>query len=479
LPGNNLARQILISIKISIKKIFFVLSISLTFYSSLSSQQFSPNKLQSYNELARTIVRNALNEKRGYDWLKELCGIGPRLSGSEKSLRAIKWAENKMRSLGFDSVWLQPVMVPKWERGKIEKAFISSSKKYYNKKLTIASFGGSVGTPQKGITAELIEVKNLEEAKSLGDKAKGKIIFYNRPFDNGLLSTFEGYGKAVDQRVNGAIEAAKVGAIGAIVRSVQSNYDNIPHTGVMNYQNDIQKIPSAAIGVVDADFLSRVIKEEPNLKITIKMSCENFPEAQSYNVIGQLTGSERPNEIIVVGGHFDSWDKGCGAHDDGAPSLQTMEALDLLKRNGVKPKRTVRCVLFINEENGLRGGIEYGKFAASSNDIHLAAIESDRGAFTPRGFNVTTDSLSLQKMQSWLPILNKANIDWVRSGGSGGDVGQIKSAKALFGYVPDDQRYMDLHHSDNDVFSAVHPREMELGSAAIAIMSLLLSEEGL
>ncbi|MHB9040461.1 MAG: M20/M25/M40 family metallo-hydrolase, partial [Melioribacteraceae bacterium] len=186
-----------------------------------------------------------------------------------------------------------------------------------------------------------------------------------------------------------------------------------------------------------------------------------------------------PDEIIVVGGHFDSWDKGCGAHDDGAPSLQTMEALDLLKRNGVKPKRTIRCVLFINEENGLRGGIEYGKFADSSNDRHLAAIESDRGAFTPRGFYVTTDSLSLRKMQNWLPILNKANIDWIRNGGSGGDVGQIKNAKALLGYVPDDQRYMDLHHSANDVFSAVHPREMELGSAAIAIMSLLLSEEGL
>ncbi len=466
-------------IKIPRRKFFFTILIFFTLYTTINSQQLSTNKLQSYNELARTIVRKALTERKGYDWLKELCNIGPRLSGSEKSLKAIHWAEKKMKSLGFDSVWLQPVMVPKWERGKIENAFVSSSKKYKNKKLTIASFGGSIGTPAKGITAELIEVKSLDEAKALGDKAKGKIIFYNRPFDNGLLSTFEGYGKAVDQRMNGAIEAAKVGAIGAIVRSIQSSYDNIPHTGVMNYQDGVPNIPSAAIGVIDADFLSKAIKEEPDLKITLKMSCKNFPEAQSYNVIGQLTGSEKPDEIIVVGGHFDSWDKGCGAHDDGGPSLQTMEALNLLKENGVKPKRTIRCVLFINEENGLRGGIEYGKFAASSNDKHLAAIESDRGAFTPRGFYVTTDSLSLRKMQNWLPILNKANIDWIRNGGSGGDVGQIKNAKALLGYVPDDQRYMDLHHSANDVFSAVHPREMELGSAAIAIMSLLLSAEGL
>ena len=466
-------------IKITLRKIFPILLISLTLNTTINSQQLSTNKLKSYNELARTIVRKALIERKGYDWLKELCEIGPRLSGSERSLKAIHWAEEKMKSLGFDSVWLQPVMVPKWERGKIEKAFISTSRKYKNKKLTIASFGGSIGTPPKGITAQLIEVKSLEEAKSLGEKAKGKIIFYNRSFDNGLLNTFEGYGKAVDQRMNGAIEAAKVGAIGAIVRSIQSGYDNIPHTGVMNYQDGTPNIPSAAIGVIDADFLSKAIKEEPDLQITLKMSCKNFPEAQSYNVIGQLTGSERPNEIIVVGGHFDSWDKGCGAHDDGGPSLQTMEALNLLKENGVKPKRTIRCVLFINEENGLRGGIEYGKFAALSNDKHLAAIESDRGAFTPRGFNVTTDSLSFQKMQSWLPVLNLADIDWIRNGGSGGDIGQIKNVKALLGYVPDDQRYMDLHHSANDVFSAVHPREMELGSAAIAIMSFLLSDEGL
>jgi carboxypeptidase Q len=472
-------RQILNCIKITPKKIIVVALISLTSYCTINPQQLQTDKLNKYKDLAGSIVRKALIEEKGYSWLKDLCDIGPRLSGSENSLKAIYWAEKKMKSLGLDSVWLQPVMVPKWQRGKIEKAFISTSKKYSKKKLNIVSFGGSIGTPSKGITAQVIEVKSLDEAKALGEKAKGKIIFYNRPFDIGLLNTFEGYGKAVDQRMDGAIEAAKVGAVAAIVRSVQTSYDNIPHTGVMNYQEGVQKIPGAAIGVVDADFLSKAIKEDPNLRITLKMNCENFPEAQSYNVIGQLTGSEKPNEIIVVGGHFDCWDTGRGAHDDGGPSLQTLEALNLIKQSGVRPKRTIRCVLFINEENGLRGGIEYGKFAASSKDIHLAAIESDRGAFTPRGFSVTTDSLSFQKMQTWLPILNKADIDWIRNGGSGGDVGQIKNAKALLGYVPDDQRYMDLHHSAKDVFSAVHPREMELGSAAIAIMSLLLSEEGL
>lgn len=464
----------------------FLLTITLTLYTffifirtNLNAQQLPSEKIQRYSELAGRIVRSALLDKKGYGWLKELCTIGPRLSGSENSSKAITWAKNKMKECGFDSVWLQPVMVPKWVRGKIEIAYISKSKKYLNKKLTIASYGGSIGTPKNGTSGEVIEVNGLEEVKNLGDKAKGKIVFYNRSFDNGLLNTFEGYGRAVDQRINGAIEAAKVGAAAVIVRSVQASYDNVPHTGVMLYDDKVQQIPSAAISVIDADFLSNAIKSEPKLNIIIKMDCKSYPDVQSYNVIGQLTGTEQPNEVIVAGGHFDSWDKGCGAHDDGAPSLQTMEALELLKRMNVKPKRTIRCVLFINEENGLRGGIEYGKYSSNTFEKHLACIESDRGAFTPRGFSATADSLSLMKMQSWLPILNKANIDWVRKGGSGGDVGQIKNAKALLGYVPDDQRYMDLHHSDNDVYSAVHPREMELGSAAIAIMSYLLSEEGL
>jgi len=467
------------------RKIFSLL-IPLTFSTFLiftesesNAQQIPTDTNKNYNELASQIVRSALLDKKGYEWLGELCSIGPRLSGSENSSRAIRWAKNKMKECGFDSVWLQPVMVPKWVRGKMEKAFISKSKKYLNKKLTVVSFGGSIGTSKNGITGEVIEVKGLDEVKNLGDKVKGKIVFYNRPFDNGLLNTFEGYGKAVDQRINGAIEAAKVGAAAVIVRSVQSSYDNVPHTGVMLYDDNVKKIPSAAISVIDADFLSKVIKSESNLNITIQLSCKSYPDVESYNVMGQLTGSEKPNEVIVIGGHFDSWDKGCGAHDDGAPCLQTIEALDLLKRLNIKPKRTIRCVLFINEENGLRGGIEYGKYSSTSSEINLAGIESDRGAFTPRGFAVTTDSLSLMKMQNWLSILNKADIEWIRKGGSGGDVGQIKNVKALLGYVPDDQRYMDLHHSDNDVYTSVHPREMELGSAAIAIMSYLLSEEGL
>ena len=202
-------------------------------------------------------------------------------------------------------------------------------------------------------------------------------------------------------------------------------------------------------------------------------------EAKSYNVIAEITGTELPNDVIVVGAHFDSWDVGCGAHDDGAGCVQSMEVLSLIKELGIKPKRTIRCVLFINEENGSRGGKEYGKFAETSNENHIAAIESDRGGFTPIGFDVDTDSSTLNKIKSWLPVLEKSGINWIKKGGSGVDIQYIKNTKAKLGYVPDAQRYMDVHHSANDTFDSVHPRELELGAASIAIMAYLISEEGI
>lgn len=429
-------------------------------------------------EIIKEIVASALEENRGYEMLIELCEFGPRLSGSENSLKAIEWAKDKLEEIGADSVWLQPVMVPVWERGTIESAVLNL-KDGTKKELSIASLGGSIGTPTEGITAEVLEVQNFEELQQKKAEAKGKIIFFNRSFDNSLLNTFAAYGKAVDQRVYGAMEAAKVGGVGAIVRSITSKYDNTPHVGIMYYADSLQKVPSAAIGLIDADHLSEKIKTDPNLKLTLKMDCKNLPDRKSYNVIGELRGNEYPDEIIVVGGHFDSWDKGDGAHDDGAPCIQTMEVLDIFNRLNIKPKRTIRCVLFINEENGSRGATAYAAMVDSLKENHLAAIESDRGIGTPRGFYVDTDSLTLAKLQNWVPELNNTLIDWIKPGGSGADIRYLKNAKALFGFVPDVQRYFDYHHSANDVLEEVHPREMELGSAAIAILTYLLSEEGL
>lgn len=439
------------------------------------------NEIEStYKSVADSIRKTAMTERKGYNLLGELCKIGPRLSGSKNSLKAIEWAKIKMRSLGFDSVWLQPVMVPHWERGNVETAIISSSKKYRNKKLSVASLGGSVGTDLvKGINAKVIEIHSWDELIQKKNDVKDKIVFYNIPFDDSYSVSFPGYGKNVGYRGNGASEAAKYGAKGMILRSITSKNDNVPHVGIMYYADSLPQIPAVAIGINDADFLSNALKQEPNLQLQLKLSCKTLPEAQSFNVIGELRGSEFPNEIIVVGGHFDSWDKGEGAHDDGAGCIQSMEVLDLFKRLNIKPKRTIRCVFFINEENGSRGGIAYGEFAKNSKEKHLTAIEADRGAFTPVGFSVDKDSVSLSKIASWKNILERVGISWVKQGGSGVDISYIENAKCLIGYVPDSQRYFDYHHSANDVFSEVNPREFELGSAAIAILVYLIDREGL
>ncbi len=436
--------------------------------------------IQKYNAISKMMVRNALTERTGYKWLKDLLKIGPRLSGSPGNFKAVEWVKNKMKEIGLDSVWLQKCKVPHWVRGNIEEAELLNARGKKIRNLHIADLGGSIGTPPNGLVANVVEVKSFDELKMLGTKAKNKIIFFNEKFDYGEINTFKAYSKAVKKRVYGAIEAAKVGAKAILIRTVGSAYDNKPHTGNMHYAKDIKKIPAAALGAIDSDYLSDVLIHHPDYKIKLKMNCENLPDTISYNVIGEIKGSEFPNQVIVVGGHLDCWDKGVGAHDDGAPALQTLEALDLIKRLDLKPKRTIRCVLFANEENGLNGGKTYGKYADTvKSETHIASIESDRGAFTPRGFSVKSDKNTLEKIKSWLPVLNNALIDWVKPGGSGADVGQIKKVKASIGYVPDAQRYMDLHHSDNDTFDKVHPREMELGTAAIAILSYIISQEGL
>jgi len=452
----------------------FLVLISIQLFPQLDSV-----KLNHYNLVANQITQRALTEKTGFMLLQELCDIGPRLSGSENSLRAIHWAEEKLKNFGVDKVWLQPVMVPHWERGSVETAVIVKSKNDDEKSLSILSLGGSVPTPENGIMAKVIEVKDFSELEQRKNEVKGKIVFFSRPLDESLLNTFAGYGGAVDQRVYGAVEAAKYGAVAVLIRSITTQHDNVPHTGIMIYVDSLPKIPAAALGYLDADYLHIALVDDPNLMINLKMHCKTFPDAQSYNVIAEITGTEFPNDVIVVGGHFDSWDQGCGAHDDGAGCIQSIEVLYLFKELGIKPKRTIRCVLFINEENGSRGGKKYGKYSEQSNENNIAAIESDRGGYTPIGFDVDSDSLTLNKIKSWFSVLEKSGIHWIKKGGSGVDVQYIKNTKAKIGYVPDAQRYMDVHHSANDTFDSVHSRELELGAASIAIMAYLISEEGL
>lgn len=437
-------------------------------------------KDSTHRAVAKTLIDSALIHQKGYQILDELLQMGPRLSGSETSLKAIHWARAKMEALGFDHVFLQPVMVPHWVRGDTESLTIASHGALKGHSLAITALGGSVGTGADGILAEVIEVNTLQQLRELGERGEGKIIFLNGYWDQSEVQSFRAYGRAVTHRGLGAIEAGKIGALACLIRSVTSRYDNVPHTGSMRrYPENSRKVPGAALGQLDADFLSQQIAANPGLKLHLKLSCQTLPDVQSYNVIADLTGSEKPDEIVLVSGHFDSWDVGDGAHDDATGCIQALEVLDLFKRVGIQPKRTVRCVFYINEENGIRGALEYAAASKENGWYHIAAMESDRGAFTPRGFSVDADSSIINHMQQWLPYLKMASIEWIRKGGSGVDVGQLKDAVSRIGYVPDGQRYFDYHHSANDVFEAVHPREFELGAAAMAILTYLISEEGL
>ncbi|MBV6511828.1 MAG: hypothetical protein FMNOHCHN_01314 [Ignavibacteriaceae bacterium] len=444
--------------------------------SGFSEQPQAPVKITK--SLADSVISLALTELTGYKLLEEICKIGPRLSGSDESIKAIMFAKQKMEQMGLDTVWLQKTMVPHWVRGTVEEAFLLTKGKK-KQKLRIAALGGSVATPKNGISAEVIEVSSYEELQARAAEVKGKIVFYNVHFDHSLVNTFAGYGKAVRFRSTGAIEAAKYGAAGAILRSITTRNDITPHVGMIRYDSTVAKIPFVAIGIQDANLLSESISRDAGSKIHLRLNCETRPDIESYNLIGEIKGHVFPEEVVIVSGHYDSWDQGDGAYDDAAGCAQSLEALYIVKKLQIRPMRTLRCIFYMNEENGVRGAKTYADYAHSASEKHYAAIESDRGAFTPRGFSVDADSATIAYMQKWLPLLNRTGIEWIRKGGSGVDISFLKNTRALIGYVPDDQRYFDYHHSANDIFKEVNPREFALGSAAITILTLLLSEEGL
>ncbi|MFQ5824706.1 MAG: M20/M25/M40 family metallo-hydrolase, partial [bacterium] len=311
-------------------------------------------------------------------------------------------------------------------------------------------------------------------------KAQGKIIFYNRPMDSRKINTFAAYGAAVNQRARGAIEAAKVGAVAVLVRSMTTRLDKVPHTGAMHYDENVLKIPAAAISTMEANFLSKLIKQDEIVQVRLRLTCETLPDVPSANVIGEITGTEIPDEVIVLGGHLDSWDKGQGAHDDGAGCVQSIEALRLLNSMGLRPKRTIRSVLFMNEENGLRGGRKYAEMVKKENPKHIAAIESDRGGFMPRGFSVKTNEKTFNKIAHWGYLFESMDAGNIKPGYGGVDISPLdKLGVPTIGLVVESQRYFDYHHSDNDTFDKVNERELELGAAAMAILAYVLAMEGL
>jgi hypothetical protein len=438
---------------------------------------------QTNDELKfKEIYKSALTNSKCYSWLDDLSNkIGARLSGSAGAQKGVEYTKAQLETLGLDKVYLQEVMVPKWVRGEKEVAYILDNKT--KTVIPVCALGGSIATPKNGISAEVIEVHSIKEIEGLGlDKIKGKIVFFNRPMQPDNIETFTSYGGCVDQRFGGAKEASKFGAVATIVRSMNMRLDDFPHTGAQSY-GDIPKenyIPTAAISTNGANLLSKLLKSNPNLKFYLKQSCEQLEDVLSYNVIGEITGSEHPEKIMVVGGHLDSWDLADGSQDDGAGVVQSMEVLNIFKSIGYKPKNTIRAVLFMNEEDGGRGGKKYEELSKANNENHIFALESDSGGFSPRGFSFETDEVNLAKIQTWKGLFEPYLIHSFTKGHSGSDIEPLTSKKIIkAGLHPDSQRYFDYHHAANDKFDAVNKRELELGAATMAALMYLIDQNGI
>lgn len=458
---------------IAIQRLFFGLLVA----SAVSTGTFAQNK---DSVAIRSIYDAALVNGQCYGVLEHLTTkIGPRLSGSEGAAKAVNYMKQVMEGYGFDRVYLQSVQVPHWVRGEKEEAHAMGIDKK-KMPLAVCALGGSVGTPKGGVQAQVVEVKTLAELAALGkEKLQGKIVFFNRPMDARLVNTFAAYGGAGDQRRRGPAESAKYGAVAVLVRSLTPMVDDYPHTGSTNYDSNGVKIPAAAISTLGAEKLSAALKANPSTEVFLKMNCQMLADAESYNVVAEIRGSEKPEEIIVVGGHLDSWDLAQGAHDDGAGVVQSVEVLRIFKQLGIRPKRTIRAVCFMNEENGLRGGLKYAQLAAQNNEKHIAAIESDRGGFTPRGFGIEATPTIVKAISAWQPLFAPYNVTDFSTGGGGADIGPLKpKGTVLIGYVPDPQRYFDFHHTHRDTFDGVNRRELELGAAAMTALTYLLSEYG-
>lgn len=447
-----------------------ILGTSLLLFGMIAFAQTKEDSIQ-FSKISNEILNNG----KGYTDLRELTkNIGHRLSGSEAYEKSVKWAEQKLREAGADKVWLQEVMIPVWERGKESLQIKTADGKW--KSLKMLSLGNSEGTGGKDVSGEIIMVKSMEEYEKLpAEKVKDKIVFFNYPFSQSFVETFRGYGDAAKYRVNAASLTAKKGGKFAIIRSLSSAFDDVPHTGAMRYEDRITKVPAAAIGNTTADELEALLKKQ---KVTAKLNsnCGMKGEKLSYSVIGEITG-KKDNSVIVVGGHLDSWDVGEGAHDDGAGIVQSIEVLRTFKKLGIQNNHTIRAVCFANEENGLKGGLQYGKTAKEKNEKHLFAIESDAGGFAPRGIAMEMDDARRNQIKSWAKLFfpyGVYNFEGVYSGADISPLQQMGVPTAEL--VPDSQRYFDIHHTEEDTFEKVNRRELLLGATAMTQLIYMIDK---
>ncbi len=428
----------------------------------------------------RTIANEILLHGKCYSYLDYLSNkIGGRLTGSPQAAAAVEYTYQLMESLGPDTVFKQECMVPHWVRGSKETAKILSpqSGEYA---VNICALGRSVATPVGGVTANIVEVHSVDELNKIGKAGiEGKIVFFDGAFDETEIMTFAAYGKAVVQRWAGPSMAAKYGAVGTVVRSMTNTLDDNPHTGAMQYNDSFPKVPCCAISTIGAELLDKQLKLDPKTKFHFEMSCQTLPDEKSYNVIAEIRGTEHPDEYITIGGHLDSWDQGQGSQDDGAGIVQTMEVLRTFKALGIKPKRTIRFVMFMNEENGEKGGIKYAELAQLHHENQIAAIESDAGGYSPRGFGVGGKAEQKKKIQGWKDLFYPYGIYDFAGGEGGTDIEPMqKSGTVMIGLMPDSQRYFDIHHTSADTFDKVNKRELELGAAGVAMMTYMLATYG-
>jgi carboxypeptidase Q len=437
-----------------------------------------PPEIEAYRPAVTALLKEGLARGQAYDKLAALCAAAPhRLSGSQGAADAVEWARQQMLADGLENVRLQPCMVPHWERGSVAELRVLEPASAAGERLTILALGGSVATSPEGLQAEVVQVHSWDELDTLGETVRGRLVFYNRPMDPELFQYGAAYGGAVDQRGRGAVEAARRGGVGAIVRSMTTRLDDFPHTGAMRYLPDGPNVPGVAVSTLGAERLAELLEQGP-VKLQLSLDSRWLRDAPSANVLGEIVGRELPDEVVVLGGHLDAWDVGQGAQDDGGGVCQAMEALRLMRALDLKPRRTVRCVAFMNEENGGRGGEAYLAEARGALDKHVMAMESDGGVGTPRGFGASVTPEALATLRAIASLLEQAGCGEMEQGGSGADIQGLhdEGGVPVMAFRADGQHYFDLHHSDRDTLDTVWPRHINLGAAAMAAMAYVVAD---
>ncbi|MBP1658891.1 MAG: peptidase [Candidatus Aminicenantes bacterium] len=456
--------------------ILFALALAL---GAASPAPAGPDQGPDYKAAVDKLRDAGLPGERAYEILGRICSAGPRLTGSDGAAAAVEVSRALMAELGLERVHTEPVEVGRWSRGDIAEAAIAPAASRSSLPLAVCALGGSVGTPAGGLTAPVIEVLSLDEVAALGPAVKGKIVFYNRPMDRRNADPFAAYGGAADQRVSGAAAAARFGAAAVLVRSLTFRKDRYPHTGMLRYDPGIPAIPAAAISTADADILSGLLKKEKDVAVSLRLNCRDRGRVVSANVVGEITGAELPGEIVLLGGHLDSWDLGVGAHDDGAGCAAALEAVALLRDLGLRPRRTVRVVFFMDEEFGGTGGRAYAAAPQRKGERHLAAAESDRGGFAPVALAIGRDRKMTDRISAFADLFKPFGVSFMVPGGGGVDVAPLVNAGAVPAAVlVNAQTYFDVHHSALDVVSSVSPRELELQAVILAALAYILAQEG-